>query len=75
MSWSSWSQLFRNTFPAIVAAAVRLRPVSFRSRARPVVLGARGIAVFDALHRRGTVPEAILRAVDLSSSRRRTSGH
>jgi bifunctional non-homologous end joining protein LigD len=52
-------------YPAIAAAAAKLRAESFTLDGEAVVCGADGIAVFDALHRRGTVSEAILQAFDL----------
>jgi bifunctional non-homologous end joining protein LigD len=48
-----------------VAAALKIRVQSFTLDGEAVVCGADGIAIFDALHRRGTVPEAILQAFDL----------
>jgi bifunctional non-homologous end joining protein LigD len=52
-------------YPAIAAAAAKLRARSFTLDGEAVVCGADGVAVFDALHRRGTVSEAILQAFDL----------
>jgi bifunctional non-homologous end joining protein LigD len=52
-------------YPLIAAAAVRLRAVSFTLDGEAVVCGADGVAIFDALHRRGTVRGAILQAFDL----------
>jgi bifunctional non-homologous end joining protein LigD len=52
-------------YPAIAAAAVKLRPKSFTPDGEAVVAGAEGVAVFDALHRRGRVSDAILQAFDL----------
>jgi bifunctional non-homologous end joining protein LigD len=52
-------------YPAIAATAVRLRARSFTLDGEAVVCGADGIAIFDALHRRGTVSEAMLYAFDL----------
>src|SRR5580704_10035013 len=46
-------------YPAIVTTAVKLRATSFTPD---------GVAVFDALHRRGTVSEAMLYAFDLLES-------
>jgi bifunctional non-homologous end joining protein LigD len=54
-----------NRYPAIVAAAVRLRATSFTLDGEAAVCGVDGVAVFDALHRRGTVTEAMLYAFDL----------
>jgi ATP dependent DNA ligase domain len=55
-----WSE----RYPAIARAAVRHRAASFTLDGEAVVCDADGIAVFDALHRRGTVREAILQACD-----------
>jgi bifunctional non-homologous end joining protein LigD len=52
-------------YPAIAAAAAKVRAQSFTLDGEAVVCGADGIAVFDALHRRGTVSEAMLYAFDL----------
>jgi bifunctional non-homologous end joining protein LigD len=55
-------------YPAIAgtAAMIRLSRVrSFTLDGEAVVAGADGVAVFDALHRRGTVSEAMLYAFDL----------
>jgi bifunctional non-homologous end joining protein LigD len=52
-------------YPAIAATAAQLRARSFTLDGEAVVCGADGIAIFDALHRRGTVSEAMLYAVDL----------
>ena len=52
-------------YPAIAAAAAKLRAKSFTVDGEAAVCGSDGIAVFDALHRRGTVAEAILYAFDL----------
>jgi bifunctional non-homologous end joining protein LigD len=53
-------------YPAIVLAAMRLRRArSFTLDGEAVVCGPDGIAIFDALHRRGTVNEAMLYAFDL----------
>jgi bifunctional non-homologous end joining protein LigD len=53
-------------YPAIVLAAMRLRRArSFTLDGEAVVCGPDGIAIFDALHRRGTVTEAMLYAFDL----------
>jgi hypothetical protein len=51
--------------PAIAVTAVRLRARSFTIDGEAVVCGPDGVAVFDALHRRGTVSEAMLYAFDL----------
>jgi hypothetical protein len=48
-----------------VAAASKLFAKSFTLDGEAVVCGADGVAVFDALHRRGKVGEAILQAFDL----------
>jgi bifunctional non-homologous end joining protein LigD len=52
-------------YPAIAAAAAKLRAKSFTLDGEAVVAGADGVAVFDALHRRGRVSDAILQAFDL----------
>ena len=52
-------------YPAIVATAAELRAASFTLDGEAVVCGLDGVAVFDALHRHGTVSEAMLYAFDL----------
>ena len=52
-------------YPAIAAAAGRLRARSFTMDGEAVVVGVDGVAVFDALHRRRKATEAILYAFDL----------
>jgi bifunctional non-homologous end joining protein LigD len=52
-------------YPAIANAAARLKARSFTLDGEAVVCGADGVAVFDALHRRGRIREAILQAFDL----------
>jgi bifunctional non-homologous end joining protein LigD len=52
-------------YPAIAATAALLRAKSFTLDGEAVVCGPDGVAVFDALHRRGTVTEAMLYAFDL----------
>ena len=52
-------------YPAIAAAALKVRSHSFTLDGEAVVCGSDGIAIFNALHRRGTVREAILQAFDL----------
>src|SRR3984957_11345973 len=52
-------------YPAIVVTATLLRARSFTLDGEAVVCGPDGVAVFDALHRRGTVSEAMLYAFDL----------
>jgi hypothetical protein len=47
---------------------------SFTLGGEAVVCGPNDVAVFDALHRRGTVTEAMLYAFDSWSSTARTSG-
>lgn len=54
-----------NRYPGIASAAARLRARSFTLDGEVVVCGADGVAVFDALHRHGTVSDAILQAFDL----------
>jgi hypothetical protein len=52
-------------YPAIARAAAKLRAKSFTLDGEAVVCGPDGVAMFDALHRRGTVAEAMLYAFDL----------
>jgi bifunctional non-homologous end joining protein LigD len=52
-------------YPAIAAAAAKLKARSFTLDGEAVVAGADGVSVFDALHRRGRAPDAILQAFDL----------
>jgi bifunctional non-homologous end joining protein LigD len=52
-------------YPAIARAAAKLRARSFTLDGEAAVCGPDGVAVFDALHRRGTVTEAMLYAFDL----------
>jgi bifunctional non-homologous end joining protein LigD len=52
-------------YPAIAAAAAKLRAKSFTLDGEAVVAGADGVAMFDALHRRDRVSDAILQAFDL----------
>jgi bifunctional non-homologous end joining protein LigD len=52
-------------YPAIAATAAKLRAKSFTLDGEAAVSGADGVAVFEALHRRGTAPDAILHAFDL----------
>jgi bifunctional non-homologous end joining protein LigD len=52
-------------YPAIASAAAKLRARSFTLDGEAVVCGADGVAIFDALHRRGMVGQAILQAFDL----------
>jgi bifunctional non-homologous end joining protein LigD len=52
-------------YPAIAAAATKLKARSFTLDGEAVVADADGVAVFDALHRRGRVTDAILQAFDL----------
>jgi bifunctional non-homologous end joining protein LigD len=52
-------------YPAIAVTAMKLRAQSFTLDGEAVVCGPDGVAVFDALHRRGTVSEAMLYAFDL----------
>jgi ATP-dependent DNA ligase len=52
-------------YPAIARAAAKLRARSFTIDGEAAVCGPNRIAVFDALHRRGTVTEAMLFAFDL----------
>jgi bifunctional non-homologous end joining protein LigD len=52
-------------YPAIAVTATLLRAKSFTLDGEAVVCGPDGVAIFDALHRRGTVTEAMLYAFDL----------
>jgi bifunctional non-homologous end joining protein LigD len=52
-------------YPAIAVTATLLRARSFTLDGEAVVCGSDGVAVFDAVHRRGTVSEAMLYAFDL----------
>jgi bifunctional non-homologous end joining protein LigD len=52
-------------YPAIARAAAKLRARSFTIDGEAAVCGPDGIAIFDALHRRGTVTAAMLFAFDL----------
>jgi bifunctional non-homologous end joining protein LigD len=52
-------------YPAIANAAAKLKARSFTLDGEVVVAGADGVAVFDALHRRGRATDAILQAFDL----------
>jgi bifunctional non-homologous end joining protein LigD len=52
-------------YPAIAAVAAKLRAKSFTLDGEAAVSGADGVAVFEALHRRRAVPDAILHAFDL----------
>ena len=52
-------------YPAIANAAAKLKARSFTLDGEAVVCGTDGVAVFDALHRRGRVNDAILQAFDL----------
>jgi bifunctional non-homologous end joining protein LigD len=52
-------------YPAIAVTAMLLRARSFTLDGEAVVCGPDGVAVFDALHRRGTVRGAMLYGFDL----------
>jgi bifunctional non-homologous end joining protein LigD len=52
-------------YPAIARTAAALRRTSFTIDGEAVVCGPDGVAIFDALHRRGTVSEAMLYGFDL----------
>jgi ATP-dependent DNA ligase len=52
-------------YPAIARAAAKLRARSFTIDGEAAVCGPDGVAVFHALHRRGTVTEAMLYDFDL----------
>jgi bifunctional non-homologous end joining protein LigD len=54
-----------DTYPAIANAAAKLKARSFTLDGEAVVCGPDGVALFDALHRRGRVTDAILQAFDL----------
>jgi bifunctional non-homologous end joining protein LigD len=56
-------------YPAISAIAMQLRARSFTLDGEACVCGPDGIAIFDALHRHGTVSEAILFAEALRIGR------
>jgi bifunctional non-homologous end joining protein LigD len=47
-------------YPAIARTAAALHCTSFTLDGEAVVCGPDGVAIFDALHRRGTVSEAML---------------
>jgi bifunctional non-homologous end joining protein LigD len=52
-------------YPAIASAAAKLRAKSFTIDGEAVVVGADGIAMFEALHRRHKAADAMLYAFDL----------
>jgi ATP-dependent DNA ligase len=52
-------------YPAIADTAMQLRATSFTLDGEACVCGPDGVAIFDALHRHGTVSEAMLYAFDL----------
>jgi bifunctional non-homologous end joining protein LigD len=52
-------------YPAIASAAAKIRAQSFTLDGEAVVCGEDGVAIFDAMHRHGTVRAAILQAFDL----------
>jgi len=52
-------------YPAIASAAAKIRAQSFTLDGEAVVCREDGVAIFDALHRHGTVRAAILQAFDL----------
>jgi ATP-dependent DNA ligase len=52
-------------YPAIAATARELRARSFTLDGEVCVCGPDGVAIFDALHRRGTVSESMLYVFDL----------
>jgi bifunctional non-homologous end joining protein LigD len=54
-----------NRYPAIATAAAAIKASSFVLDGEAVVCGPHGISVFEALHRRGTVREAVLQAFDV----------
>jgi bifunctional non-homologous end joining protein LigD len=57
--------MWTDCYSAISAAAAKLRAMSFTLDGGAVVVGADGVAVFDALHRRHKASEVILYAFDL----------
>jgi ATP-dependent DNA ligase len=52
-------------YPAIARVAAKLNARSFTIDGEAAVCGPDGAAVFDDLHRRGTITEAMLYAFDL----------
>jgi bifunctional non-homologous end joining protein LigD len=52
-------------YPAIIVTAMQLRATSFTLDGETCVCGPDGVAIFDALHRHGTVSDAMLYAFDL----------
>jgi bifunctional non-homologous end joining protein LigD len=52
-------------YPSIAVTATLLRARSFTLDGEAVVCGPDGVAIFEALHRRGTVTEAMLYAFDV----------
>jgi bifunctional non-homologous end joining protein LigD len=54
-----------DSYPAIATVAAKLRARSFTMDGEAAVSGADGVAVFEALHRRRAVPDAVLHAFDL----------
>jgi bifunctional non-homologous end joining protein LigD len=52
-------------YPAIARTAAAVHCTSFTLEGEAVVCGPDGVAIFDALHRRGTVSEAMMYAFDL----------
>jgi hypothetical protein len=58
---NDWSK----RYPAIARTAAALRCTSFTIDGEAVVCGADGVALFNPLHRRGTVSEAMMYAFDL----------
>jgi bifunctional non-homologous end joining protein LigD len=62
-------------YPAIARTATALRCTSFTLDGEAVVCGPDGVAIFDALHRGGTVSEAMLYAFDLLELDGGPSGH
>jgi hypothetical protein len=65
--WPTGLRAFRRAarYPAIAVTATLLRARSFTLDGEAVVCGPDGVAIFDALHRRGTVTEAMLYAFDV----------
>jgi ATP-dependent DNA ligase len=61
-------------YPAIAATAAALRARSFTLDGEAVVCGQDGVAVFDALHRHGTVREACCTPSTCWSSTASTTG-
>jgi ATP-dependent DNA ligase len=68
------SPRWTNRYPAIATAAAKLRARSFTLDGEAVVCAADGVAMFDAIHRRGTVSDPICRRSTCWNSTARTIG-